>query len=431
MPLKRSNGWRRRKGKKRNSSQNEVAARARAVANRAAKSAESKQIPFSAGANDNTENEPPPFRPVASNPIIERSARRHIRRAMIALVFVDNLCCPSPDQWHGRRTGTIAQVRTVFKRRFPAEKVPHQKTFQSAFEDFHEKIETGECIPLALSDKRRRNGGLNKLVKRDTGEEQLIADCMETGLSLTQTTAIVNEWRREKDATSIDFGRSSVYSAVLRLQPRVTQIEPRAQGNTDPTSDWSRARRNWVNQLLLRLRDESVLGWTDEYSVAVPDSWTEGDKLTVRTHWGDDEDIDAPAGTQAGANVTVQVPVPEHFQLANLPTLERTQIAFWDETHKEVQIGGSSKSQKQVQFKRDKNGKLDPNGEFRPRKQFLRMKYVVLLLLGCVGSAVHCKYACCGTDFVRSCACVCAHICAAGTKSKHVCAWALRLYSAL
>ncbi|RHZ19760.1 hypothetical protein DYB37_006325 [Aphanomyces astaci] len=55
----------------------------------------------------------------------------------------------------------------------------------------------------------------------------------------------------------------------------------------------------------------------------------------------------------------------------------RFQIVSWDETHKEVKIGGYgvNGSKRQVRFRRDVNGKVDPNGELAATKSFLNMKY--------------------------------------------------------
>ena len=50
-------------------------------------------------------------------------------------------------------------------------------------------------------------GGHNKLILLGSLEEQIVADNMESGLGLTQTTRLVNVYRREEGL--LDVGRSA------------------------------------------------------------------------------------------------------------------------------------------------------------------------------------------------------------------------------
>ena len=71
--------------------------------------------------------------------------------------------------------------------------------------------------------------------------------------------------------------------------------------------------------------------------------------------------------------------VPAWFCLDLIGTLELTQIAWWDETHKKQQIGGHGHdgqgSRVHYRFRRGAGGKLDPNGELRERLTMLKVKY--------------------------------------------------------
>ena len=79
-------------------------------------------------------------------------------------------------------------------------------------------------------------------------EMQIVADNIEAGLGLTQTTRLVNEHRRECGLE--DVGRSAVHSASLRLEPEVTPILDSKQGSYDEESGWAIARMLFVLQLL-------------------------------------------------------------------------------------------------------------------------------------------------------------------------------------
>ena len=83
--------------------------------------------------------------------------------------------------------------------------------------------------------------------------------------------------------------------------------------------------------------------------------------------------------------------IPEKFNPENLgPRLAITQIVFWDETHKKVVVGkaGTRRGNMNVKrrFKRNENGKLDPNATYAEPKSLLKMKYAEEVRL-CLGVA--------------------------------------------
>jgi hypothetical protein len=136
-------------------------------------------------------------------------------------------------------------------------------------------------------------------------EEQIIADNMEQGLGLKQTTFLVNVYRREIGL--IDVGYSAVHSGYLRLEPVVTSILDAKQGSYDPYSAWAKARLMFVLQLLVRFGIMTGLAaWACSLQVMLPTRF-----------------------------------IPAYFVLATIGSLELTQIVFWDETHKQQQMGGN------------------------------------------------------------------------------------------
>ena len=57
-------------------------------------------------------------------------------------------------------------------------------------------------------------------------------------------------------------------------------------------------------------------------------------------------------------------PIPIWFSKKNLPELDMSQVAWWDECHIEQQGGKVVNKVYQYRFKRDNNGNLDENGSY-------------------------------------------------------------------
>ena len=93
------------------------------------------------------------------------------------------------------------------------------------------------------------------MIKVGSMEEQTIAKCIEEGLSFTQTTAFVNDWR----ARNLGPGhvkaitRSAVVGHYKRMPKIITPVGKRAQGSSDEDSVWDKAWYGWVVQILICL----------------------------------------------------------------------------------------------------------------------------------------------------------------------------------
>jgi hypothetical protein len=175
---------------------------------------------------------------------------------------------------------------------------------------------------------------------------QIIADLIEDSLGLQMTTEMFNQ-HLEENGQERRVSKSTVCQAFLRLQPFVTPIKKGPQGNHSKDSVWAKAGPEWVTQLLVRFE---ILGI---------------DRL--QQIFGD--------GT-----------IPEKFNPENLgPQLAISQIVFWDETHKKVVVGKST-TNVECRFKRNENGKLDPDGTCADHKSLLKMKHAEEVRL-CLGVA--------------------------------------------
>ena len=91
----------------------------------------------------------------------------------------------------------------------------------------------------------------SRLIAPGSEDEQLVADSMEDGFGIRQTTARVNALRTARG--DMHVGCSCVYATYMKLQPDIKPIKAIKQGSNDPTSPWAKARLGLVVQLLIRL----------------------------------------------------------------------------------------------------------------------------------------------------------------------------------
>ena len=184
----------------------------------------------------------------------------------------------------------------------------------------------GRCFDPNFLEQRGGNKAV--VIKSDSVEAQIIADGLESGLSVERTRQILNN--HALDEGNEGFTRSAVDSLVTRLKPRIEKVTKRKQGSIDPKNPWSRARLLWSKQLLIRFGE-------------MPSETTK------------------PAFNRELAG-------PLHLD----------QVVWWDETHRKCLIGGLTTNRNfTIKFKRDNEGKLDMrNGHFCDKKvQILNCKY--------------------------------------------------------
>ena len=198
------------------------------------------------------------------------------------------------------------------------------------FEQILECHRTETNFDPKMVDKR---GGNNPcIIAVDSPEAQIIADGIESGLSVRRTWQNVNWHRKEIEKEMLS--EFSIYSAIRRMKPRLNKISKRKQGSVDPASTWSRARYQWATQLLVRF---GKLGPKD-----------------------------------------LPQPVERRFHRDSIGHLHLHQVVWWDETHRKCLIGGLSATKDvYLSFPRDKEGKLKVvGGEYSNKKiSRLNVKY--------------------------------------------------------
>ena len=261
-------------------------------------------------------------------------------RMAVAVYYIDVLHAPSPKEWDGKQ-GTVSIIRRELK--FPE---GSEGVIRAVLVDVHAALQANETY---TGEPKYTQGGANKHIQLGSLEEQIAADCIEGGFGYRQATYLVNEYRERLEPPKVAVGRTAVYSAVQRLNPKVTAVLIAKQGSYDVASPWAIARLRFSCQLLVRLGLMTPL-----------DAWVKADHV--------------PLILQNPANI------PSYFKVANIGgSLHVNQIAFWDETHKKPVIGGvgheAAGSRKQTRFRRDVNGKLDVNGGYGDRQALLKVKY--------------------------------------------------------
>ncbi|ETV77790.1 hypothetical protein H257_08631 [Aphanomyces astaci] len=245
------------------------------------------------------------------------------KRQAWAVYFIETLNAPPSDEWTTYR-GAIWSIMKTFSVLSGS-----YGSVLSVLQDVAECAVAG----VAYAAEPKQTDGVNKLIELGSIESDLIADCMEWGWGLRETTHMVNQLRLSLNPMHV--GTSAVYTAYLRMNPVVTSIGALKQGNVDASSAWAKARLGWAQQLATRFG-----------------IWS----------WDADSVVDCPP----------------YLDATCVTALEPSQIVSWDETHKEVKIGGYGVNglKRQVRFRRDVNGKVHPNGELAATKSFLNMKYM-------------------------------------------------------
>jgi hypothetical protein len=185
--------------------------------------------------------------------------------------------------------------------------------------------------------------GRKAIIDLDSIEAQLIADCMESNMSLCTTLLVVNKHQMEMEEPS--FTIHPIQRTVKALKPKYQRVGKTSQRSKDPAAPWPRARVNWCKQILIRMgRRPSEPGL-------------------------------------------------DHFDKSKMPTLTPEQIGWWDETQRKCVIGGMAKNstgddvRNCVKFPRDINGNIDlVNGTYsEEHNSELKVKFEqeIRLCLGC------------------------------------------------
>ena len=196
--------------------------------------------------------------------------------------------------------------------------LPHcfkTSTLGPCFEKIAECILNG--VDFDPSMVENRGGHRKATIRMDSPDAQILANGLESGLSVKRTWVNINKHRHDNGQELIS--QSCVLYALKSMKPKLVKIKKRKQGSTEPNSSWSQARYAWTSQLLARFgRLKHVYG-----------------------------------------------PIERRFNQSLVGKLELNQIIWCDETHCKCLIGGHSNTRDfHLQFPRYTKGKFDIYGEY-------------------------------------------------------------------
>ena len=284
----------------------------------------------------------------------------HAMRLAIAYYYINVLDVPPVSEWGGH-DGTISIIRMNLK----------VQNSRSRVGEILAQVHACHWSGTQYTGDRKTVGDLSRKVKikKDSVEAQIIADGVEDGMSMSMAHALVN-WHCAK-SNQEPFSLSAVRTLILSLDPVVSPLVKTKQGDTDPTSPWSRCRYNWVLQLLIR------------FGLVCFGLQTNGEWAFQAT---------APTNSNITREPEVDRPpiVLDCFNKAKMTALSRHQIVWWDESHQVCKLATDGNAKKeQIRFKRDPTtGKLAKDGQLRDPHKELRVKYEkeVRLGLGCAST---------------------------------------------
>ena len=253
----------------------------------------------------------------------DRETKRQ-RRMLISMYYTHHLGQPHHSLWHGH-PGTISQIARNLNIK------THRSTIHRVL------VSTDECLEKGMTytgDSQSRGRPQYK-IKPGSMEQSIVMNFWERGASYTVTTAVVNIHRLRQGLPAI--GRSAIVSAEKRMVHRMTPVYRRAQGNTDPLSEWARMNYKQTAQFLVMTGHEEGLDFNDF------------EDKCIRL---------------------------EGYAKENLPTVSEFGLTWWDEVHRDCSISelGADK-RSSVQFPRDSEGKYNEQGTYAKPPMTCKHKY--------------------------------------------------------
>ena len=187
-----------------------------------------------------------------ARPIIGPKARRFA----IAVAFVEIFGAPPKCEWNSLRdaeddTGNNGWVKgtILLIKEYMQDKDPHAyRVIRAVLERVEHCAEQGEEYDgLTMGEAVKRTG--KPKITPGTWEMELVANCTEEGLSLSHTTAAVNEYLVYEMGLPL-VGRSAVYTAFKSMQPVESLVGTRSQ---EGGPEWANANWRWTTQKMIRL----------------------------------------------------------------------------------------------------------------------------------------------------------------------------------
>jgi hypothetical protein len=251
------------------------------------------------------------------------------RRCGIAYFFEHVYGCPPEENWGGR-SGIIHQVM----RRMGIQ-VGSKAQVRKVFEDVRKARNNGGQYDVHSGPRMR---GRKFIIKDDTPEAQVVYTAMEAGVGITETTVLVNEFRRTKNEDNETVSWSSIRNFIKSQHKKmsIAKRKKKKSGKADEGSAWALARLAQAQQIQKQL----------DLGAGPPP-------------------VPSPA---AAADAAADPPLPPLFLDG---------IAWWDEFHLKVRLGHSSKYEVRLCRHPDTHGVCseEEGGVWTEEKPTTSMKY--------------------------------------------------------
>ena len=98
-------------------------------------------------------------------------------------------------------------------------------------------------------DRKKRLESKDTMIPTNSPVAQIIADAVEDGWSEHQAVVITNKYLLENAQDFITYNQ--LRSLIQCMKPIVSAVKKAKQGSSDPDAPWSKARYNWIFQLLI------------------------------------------------------------------------------------------------------------------------------------------------------------------------------------
>jgi hypothetical protein len=267
------------------------------------------------------------------------------RNLAIAYLFLEVHGAPEPTEWKGH-----GNVQTQIRKSL---NISPNKSIVPVLELIWACYLCGRVYDGSPRQRSYKTDRAPK-VNLDSVEAEMVASGIEDGMSFRGALSYINTWLQTQGKGLWTYW--NITSLVERLNPEWQLVGGQSQGSRDPNSKWARARKGWTTHLMVR------------FGVA------DGIDLTKE---------------RTNEDGTKERYIPDYYDITKVTPINLNRTAFWDETHKECEIGGLEGSRKKidVSFPRNEHGKLDPIGgtcqKERPRRLDCKYNKETRLLIGC------------------------------------------------
>lgn len=164
--------------------------------------------------------------------ISNKKLSNKVLRCAVAACYIQTLASPPRTEWD-HCSEKIMELLTLPR---------HSKSMVLKVLD---EVERADKEGYAYDGSLRREGRKQtNMIEENSLLSNMIADLLETGTSVSDTTLIINEHLVQSNKEIVT--RAAVYGVMHRLNPLITTIKKSKQGSTDKDSAWAKARLNSI-----------------------------------------------------------------------------------------------------------------------------------------------------------------------------------------